>query len=64
MEKQIYNLCPKCGANLEVFKKGVKCKNTLMSDVALAYLKKVKYGEKELNYMQFEKCDNFTFQDK
>jgi hypothetical protein len=61
IKKQLSNPCPRCGANLEFFKKGIRCKNTLITDVALAYLKKVKYGEKELKYMQFEKCNYFNF---
>ena len=56
--------CPRCSGRVEPFSKGIKCENTLMSDVALAYLKKVKHGEKELNYMQFEKCNHFKFNDK
>ncbi len=53
--------CPRCSGRIEPFLKGIKCENTLMSDVALSYLKRVKHGEKELNYMQFEKCNHFKF---
>ena len=53
--------CPRCSGLVKPFVKGVKCENTLITDVALAYLKKVKHGEKEISYMQFEKCNYFKF---
>ncbi|RZV40286.1 MAG: hypothetical protein EVJ48_01970 [Candidatus Acidulodesulfobacterium acidiphilum] len=58
------NKCPKCGCDLETLKVGLKCKNTLITDLALAYLKKVKYGEKAISYQDFEKCSYFKFKDK
>ena len=51
-------------------KVGLKCKNTLITDLsafrasaslALAYLKKVKYGENAISYRDFEKCSYFKF---
>ena len=32
-------LCPICKSNTEKFNKGVRCSNTLFTDVALVYLK-------------------------
>ncbi len=56
-----YLKCPKCGGDLEKIKVGLKCKNTLITDLALAYLKKVKYGENTISYRDFEKCSYFKF---
>ena len=32
-------VCPVCGTNIETFSKGFKCSRTLITDVAIAYLR-------------------------
>lgn len=53
--------CSVCGEPIEQFKKGVKCKNALITDVAVSYIKMVKHGEREASYVKFEKCNHHNF---
>ena len=55
--------CPLCGGGLGKINKGVRCRNTLVTDIAFAYLKKVKFGDRAVLARDFDKCSFVKFDD-